>query len=131
MELLAQACEAGALPVSSVAALAGSDRRADGREALEIAGFPMASDALGAWNARLVEATGTLQSLLESARSLWPKARELLTALARASEVGVGDWKSGAPGVAGSACERSFGDAFGAGGLPAAGAKLAYFAGFP
>ena len=86
LELLAQACEAGSLPVSSVALLAGSERRAEGREALEIAGYPQAAEALSSWNSRLVEASSKLQSLVASARSLWPQAQQLLTALGSASE---------------------------------------------
>eukprot|EP00435_Cladocopium_sp_Y103_P073329 s100_g43.t1 len=86
LDLLALASEKGTLPVTVVMALAGTDRRADGCDALETAGYPVACDALRSWHERLIEATGTLQALVEACRSLWPKDVKLLGAIARASE---------------------------------------------
>ncbi|CAK9021977.1 unnamed protein product [Durusdinium trenchii] len=87
MELLATACENGTLSITAVTQLAGADRRADGCEALEIAGYVAASDALRGWQSRLVEGTGTLQSLVETCKSLWPEDPKLLMAISRAKEV--------------------------------------------
>ncbi|CAJ1336109.1 unnamed protein product [Effrenium voratum] len=83
LQMLAEACEKGSLSVSALGQLvAGSD----GGDALELAGLPGASAALQRWQKRLVEAGDTLQSLVESCKSLWPSDAKLHLAIGRVSE---------------------------------------------
>ncbi|CAE7559110.1 unnamed protein product [Symbiodinium sp. CCMP2592] len=81
LALLAEAAQAGTLPVSSVSSLVSS-----AGDALEMAGHQEGADALRTWHERLVEANVVLQGLVASCKALWPNDTHLLMAVGQVAE---------------------------------------------
>eukprot|EP00439_Symbiodinium_sp_Y106_P073354 s1411_g13.t2 len=81
LALLAEAAQAGTLPVSSVSSLVSS-----AGDALEMAGHQEGAEALRTWHERLVEANVVLQGLVASCKALWPNDTHLLMAVDQVAE---------------------------------------------